>query len=135
MIPPFDLPGTAVTWDLPIGSDGVVLAGTPRLTLELTTTTSDLFLFGKFYDVDPSGNASVLYHQVMAKRLQSVLPNPAAQELTWDLTALAATIPPRHTLRVAVATSDAMHSASRVPGTTLVTGGSLFLPIVSGGLE
>jgi len=35
-------------------------------------------------------------------------------------------------LRLAVATSDAMHSTSRVPGTTLVTGASLFLPIVSG---
>lgn len=135
MIPTFDLPGTAVTWDLPVGSDGVVLAGTPRLTVELTTTTSDLFLFGKFYDVDPGGNASVLYHQVMANRLQSVLPNVAGQEVTWDLTALAATLPSGHVLRLAVATSDAMHSASRVPGTTLVTGASLFLPIVSGGLE
>jgi hypothetical protein len=71
----------------------------------------------------------------MAKRLQSMLPNAAGQEVTWDLTALAATLPSGHVLRLAVATSDAMHSTSRVPGTTLVTGGSLFLPIVSGGLE
>ena len=36
---------------------------------------------------------------------------------------------------VEVATSDAMHSASRVPGATMISGGSLFLPIVCGGLE
>jgi ABC-2 type transport system ATP-binding protein len=135
MAPTFDAPGTVVTWDFKVGAQGVGLVGMPKLTLELTTTTNDLFLFGKFYDVDGGGNASVLYHQVMAKRLRSALPSGASQSVTWDLTALSATLPAGHTLRLAVSTSDAAHSASRIPGATLVSGGSLFLPIVSGGLE
>ncbi|HLF70353.1 MAG TPA: CocE/NonD family hydrolase, partial [Actinomycetota bacterium] len=131
--PNFDAPGTALTWDFPVGLSGADLAGTPHLTLNLTTTTPDLFLFGKFYDVDANGRASVIYHQVMPTRLRSAQ-GLGTTTVDWDLTALTAHIAAGHTLRLAVSTSDAAHSASRFPGATLISGGSLSLPVVGGSL-
>ncbi|MEO7804175.1 MAG: CocE/NonD family hydrolase C-terminal non-catalytic domain-containing protein, partial [Actinomycetota bacterium] len=125
--PNFDAPGTAVAWDLPVGPAGLTLAGVPRLTMDFTTTSSDLFLFGKFYDVDQNGKAHVIYHQVMATRASGT-------QVTFDLTGLTARFAQGHTLRLVVSTSDAMHSASRSPGVTTVSGGSLRLPIVAGSL-
>lgn len=131
--PNFDAPGTSVAWNLPLGASGVSLVGTPHLSLNLTTTALDLFLFGKLYDVDASGKAHVIYHQVMAKRLSGAA-DLATHQISFDLTALSANIASGHTLRLVVSTSDAMHSASRTPGVTVVSGGSLSLPVVAGSL-
>lgn len=131
--PTFDAPGTALTWNFPVGLSGADLAGTPHLSLNLTTTTPDLFLFGKLYDVDASGKASVIYHQVMPVRLRDAQ-GLGTTTIDWDLTALTAHIAAGHTLRLAVSTSDVSHSASRFPGATLISGGSLSLPVVGGSL-
>lgn len=137
-VPTFDAPGTAVSWDLPVrGAEDVLLVGTPRITLDFTTTTNDLFLFGKLYGVDEEGRASVIYHQVMAKRVQYPQddPPPHTDTVSFDLAALSKTLPVGHKLRVAVATSDAMHSASREPGVTIVEDATIDMPVVKGALQ
>lgn len=128
----FDAPGTAVAWDLPVDGE-LALVGTPHLTLTVETTTDELFLFAKLYEVDEDGRAEVLYHQAMAKALRG---HGAAGPTTvaWDLAALSAEIPADHTLRAAVSTSDAMHASSREPGATLVLGGQVEMPVEGGEL-
>lgn len=126
-----DAPGTAVSWDLPVEDGELALAGTPWLELSLSTTTDELFLFGKLEDVRPDGRSEVIYHQAMAKAVRGAAD---AGEITvaWELAALTTVLPEDHRLRLTVATSDAMHSASRQPGVTDVHGGHLELPIEAG---
>lgn len=127
----FDAPGTAVSWELPIEGDELALAGTPQLTLDLSTTTDELFLFGTLEDVRPDGRSEVIYHQAMAKAVRGAA-DDGPVSATWNLTALTTVVPDDHTLRLTVATSDAMHSASRQPGLTDIHGGELVLPVEAG---
>lgn len=127
----FDAPGTAISWDLPLGPGGLELAGTPRLDLTLETTTDELFLFGKLEEVRPDGRSEVIYHQAMAKAVRGA-GGDGTVTTSWNLSALTTELPADHTLRVTVSTSDAMHSASREPGTTEVLDGQLALPVEGG---
>lgn len=129
----FDTPGTAVSWDLPTGGDGVTLTGTPRLSLTVETTSDELFLFGKLEDVRPDGRSEVIHHQVRPLAVRgAALDGP--RTVTWNLTALSEVLPSDHTLRVTVATSDAMYAPSRSPGTTWISDGRVDLPVEDGGL-
>lgn len=129
-----DAPGTAVSWDMDVGSSGLQLVGTPALELTVSTSTDELFLFGKLEEVGPDGRSEVLYHQAMAKALRGA-GGEGPVEVEWNLAALAASLPSDRTLRVTVAASDAMHSPSREPGATTVLGGQLLLPAEAGSVS
>lgn len=128
----FDTPGTALAWDLPADED-LALVGTPRISLTVETTTDELFLFAKLYEVDAEGRAEVLYHQAMAKALRGHGAD-GATTVSWDLAALSAEVPAEHDLLVAVSTSDPMHAASREPGATRVLDGEVVVPVEEGSL-
>lgn len=130
----FDAPGTVVTFDTAPLTSSLDVAGIPRATFTVSSTTTDTVLFVKLYDVAPNGTATLVRRTVQAVRLQT---NPTGVPALVDVDLIGAghRWAVGHRLRLAVATTDLAYLTSRQPGVYTIrtggtTGATLRLPTV-----
>lgn len=131
---PFDAPGTVVTFDTAPLATALDVAGIPRGSFAVSSTTTDTVLFVKLYDVAPDGTATLIRRTVQAVRLQTN-PTGAPARVDLDLVGAAHRWAAGHRLRLAVATTDMSYLNSRQPGVYTIrtggtTGATLRLPTV-----
>lgn len=129
-----DAPGTVKTFDTATLTTPIDVAGIPRVTFTVSSTTTDTVLFVKLYDVAPDGTATLIRRTVQAARLQT---NPIGLPAQVDLDLIGAghRFGVGHKLRLAVATTDMAFLNSRQPGVYTIrtggtTGATLRLPTV-----
>ncbi len=120
----FDAPGTVATFDTPLLTTPLDLAGIPQATFTVSSTTTDTMLFVKLYDVAPDGTATLVRRTVQAVRLQTN-PTGVPAQVDVDLIGAAHRWAAGHRLRLAVATTDLAFMNTRQPGVyTVRTGGT-----------
>lgn len=119
----FDAPGTVATFDTAPLAAPLDVAGIPRATFTVSSTTTDTVLFVKLYDVAPDGTATLVRRTVQAVRLQTN-PTGLPAQVDVDLIGAGHRWATGHKLRLAVATTDMAFITSRQPGVyTIRTGG------------
>jgi ABC-2 type transport system ATP-binding protein len=131
---PQDVPGQFAAFTAPPFAQDTEAVGVPTAHLHVSSAAGQpIVLFGKVFDVDPSGNATLIHRMVAPVRITD--PGGAV-----DVTLLgfAHLFPAGHAVRVEFATTDMYYANSRVPDViTLTTGGadpaSFTLPVVQHG--
>lgn len=119
---PTDPPGEFASWSTaPLAHDTDVV-GIPQLTVQVSAPaassvdpTSELVLFGKLYDVDPSGNVS-LVHGIVAPLRVGDASKPVHVNLPGQVHRYAA----GHRIELVLASTDQAYAGSRVPGAITV---------------
>lgn len=132
--PAFDAPGTVATFDTPVLSAPLDVAGIPRASFTVSSTTTDTVLFVKLYDVAPDGTATLIRRTVQAARVQTN-PTGLPARVDVDLVGAGHRWAAGHRLRLAIATTDTAFLTSRQPGVYTIhtgglTGATLHLPAV-----
>jgi putative CocE/NonD family hydrolase len=132
-VPAEDAPGTAASFTSGPLAQPIVSVGVPTARLRLSHVAhTDLVLFAKVYDVDASGNATLIHRLVAPIRV------PTARLKPWvdiKLLGFAHRFAADHRIRVTFATSDASSFDNPSPDViTLVTGlgPSFTLPVTKG---
>jgi len=98
------LPGQHASFDTAPLTSGISITGSSRVTVRITSTATDAFLFASLLDVGPDGSSSLPRQLVSAIRLDKL---PAAgQEVTIALPAIVRDVPAGHRLRVVLSSTD-----------------------------
>jgi putative CocE/NonD family hydrolase len=132
-VPAGDAPGTSASFTSGPLAQPLVSVGVPTARLRLShVAPTDLVLFAKVYDVDPSGNAALVHRLVAPIRVPT---NRLTPWVDVKLLGFAHRFGAGHQIRVTFATTDATSYNNPSPDViTLVTGlGTSFtLPVLKG---
>jgi len=138
-VPEADLPGTTASWNTaPLGAK-VDVAGSPKLTLAVSSPTAaatqlggpagDLVLFVRLQDVAPDGTASDINNLTAPVRIPDV-----TKPFTVTLPAFVHRFAPGHRIRLVVASSSVNYRGGLGANLVTITSGSagqvLKLPVV-----
>ena len=115
--PPTDLPGQfAAFTSLPFRRD-VVSVGVPTAHLHLSAAVyGDVILFGKVFDVDGSGNSTLIHRLVAPVRVFNT-----SQGVDMNLLGFAHLFPQGHRVRFEVATTDQTSTSDHAPLPDVIT--------------
>jgi hypothetical protein len=131
--PPLDLPGQTASFTSPPLPTAVESVGVPRARLRLShTSPTDLFLFGKVYDVAPDGSAELIHRMVAPVRVPT---SALGEPVDLNLIGFAHRFEAGHAVRLVLTTTDQAYRNNPVADVvTLSTGaGSTFsLPLPPG---
>ncbi|HUR15194.1 MAG TPA: CocE/NonD family hydrolase [Mycobacteriales bacterium] len=132
-LPPADAPGTSASFTSGPLAQPIVSVGVPSARLRLSHVgRSDLFLFGKVYDVDPQGNATLIHRLVAPIRIPSPSLDPWVDV---KLLGFAHRFDKNHQIRVTFSTTDATSYNNPQPDVITLTTGlgtSFTLPVARG---
>jgi ABC-2 type transport system ATP-binding protein len=132
-LPPGDAPGTVASFVSGPLAQPLVSVGVPSARLRLShVARSDLYLFGKVYDVDGAGNATLIHRLVAPIRVPTIALDPWVDV---KLLGFAHRFPAGHRIRVDFSATDASSYNNPQPDViTLTTGlGTFFtLPTTKG---
>lgn len=98
----------------------LTLVGAPRVRIHVASTTGEVLLFGKVYDVSPEGQATLAGGQVAPLRVTGL--TAAGRDIDIELPTLARTFAAGHRLRIAFGTTDSAFSAQQRPAVITVAG-------------
>ena len=130
---PYDLPGQSATFTSPPFPTAVESVGVPRARLPLShTAPTDLYLFGKVYDVAPDGSAELLARMVSPVRVPSAA---LGEPVDLNLIGFAHRFEAGHRVRLVLTTTDSAYRNNPVADVvTLATGAgaTLSLPLPAG---
>lgn len=122
-VPPTDPPGEFASWSTPPLTADTDVVGIPQLTFRVSAPatssvdpTTELVLFGKLYDVDPSGNVT-LVHGIVAPIRVADTSKPVHLNLPGQVHRYAA----GHRIELVLASTDSAYLGSRVPGPITVS--------------
>lgn len=114
---PTDPPGEFASWSSGALANPVDIVGVPTLDLTLSAPaasnadpTTELVLFGKIYDVDPAGNATLVHGIVSPVRIADAT-KPVHINLPGQVHRYAA----GHRIELVLASTDSAYVGSRVP--------------------
>ncbi|HWD07678.1 MAG TPA: ATP-binding cassette domain-containing protein, partial [Actinomycetota bacterium] len=125
-VPPFDLPGQNATFTSPPLARPVELVGSPTVRLAVSSSTPDLELFVKLYDVASDATVSLPGGQVAPIRLAGLTPG-AEQTVTVTLPSVVQKFRTGDRLRLAIAATDAAYAN--------LTSATIYRLLVGGGAE
>jgi ABC-2 type transport system ATP-binding protein len=131
-LPPQDLPGQFAAFTSAPFTQDVEAVGVPTAHLHLSSAAGQpVVLFGKVFDVDASGNATLIHRLVAPVRIPD-----ASRAVDMTLLGLAHLFPAGHSVRFELAATDMYYANNRVPDLiTVITGGadpaSFTLPVVA----
>jgi len=122
-LPPTDPPGEFASWSTaPLAADTDVV-GIPDLTFTVSAPatsnqdpTTELVLFGKLYDVDASGTATLVHGIVAPARWAD-----ASKQLHLHLPGQVHRYAQGHRIELVLASTDSAYAGSRVPGPITVS--------------
>ncbi|MDQ3734146.1 MAG: alpha/beta fold hydrolase [Actinomycetota bacterium] len=104
---PTEIPEQSATFESDSLVDALEVVGTPVVNVEVASTSGEAVLFGKVYDVDADGAASLIMAQVAPARLTNV---PAsldqAQSTAIALPAMSYRFAEGHSIRVILTSTD-----------------------------
>jgi hypothetical protein len=131
--PPAELPGQYAAFTTPPFPEAVESVGVPRARLQLShVAPTDLFLFGKVYDVAPDGSAELVHRMTAPVRVPT---DALGEPVDLNLIGFAHRFEAGHAARLVLSTTDAAYRNNPVADVvTLTTGeGSTFaLPLPPG---
>ncbi len=114
-----DFPGQYARFDSAPVRTGLRVTGSPTAKVHVTSTTDDAVLFGKVYDVGPSGAQPVLPAQLVAPL--RVTGAKAGKDVTIVLPAIDHEIQKGHRLRLVLASTDLGYASPAAPATYTVS--------------
>lgn len=114
-----DFPGQYARFDSAPVRTGLRVTGSPTVKVHVTSTTDDAVLFGKVYDVGPSGAQPVLPAQLVAPL--RVTGAKAGKDVTIVLPAIDHEIQKGHRLRLVLASTDLGYASPAAPATYTVS--------------
>jgi ABC-2 type transport system ATP-binding protein len=129
-----DVPGQYATFDAPVLSNPIDVAGAPTVRLRAASPTGEATLFVKLYDVDASGAGTLSAGLVAPVRLTGLpVSITQAQPVTVTLPAIVRQFAPGHRVRIVVATSDQAFLTPATPTTyTVAVEPTVTLPTLVG---
>lgn len=108
---PTDIPDQTATFDSAVFESDMLFVGAPVVSVRVASPGGSAVLFGKLYDVDPDGQATLLRDLVAPVRLTGLATTiDQAQPIPITLAAIAQTIPAGHVLRVGLASTDQVYT-------------------------
>ena len=120
---PSDPPGEFAAWETPPLATDTDVVGVPEVTFSVSAPatsnldpSTELVLFGKIYDIDPSGNAT-LVHGIVSPARFADLSQPVHINLPGQVHRYAA----GHRIELVLASTDSAYLGSRVPGPITVS--------------
>jgi len=107
---PTDIPGQTAFFESAEFESDMQVLGAPVIDVKIASSTGDAVVFGKVYDVDPAGTATLLRGLVAPIRVTG-LPDSldAANPMTLTLPAIAHLFPAGHRMRVGLASTDQVY--------------------------
>ncbi len=129
---PTDVPGQFAAFTSPPFARDTESVGVPTAHLHVSSAAGQsIVLFGKVFDVDAAGNATLIHRLVAPVRITD-----PSRAVDVTLLGFAHLFPAGHSVRLEFATTDMYYAGSRVPDViTLATGGadpaSFTLPVVA----
>lgn len=119
---PADVPGEFASWSTAPLADDTDVVGIPQLTFTVTAPsassvdpTTELVLFGKLYDVDPSGKVTLVHGIVAPLRIDDTS-KPVHLNLPGQVHRYAA----GHRIELVLSTTDQAYAGSRIPSVITV---------------
>lgn len=104
---PIDIPDQTASFDSSVLETELVVVGAPLVSVRVASPTGEAVLFGKLYDIDPGGGATLLLGLVAPLRLTGLATTiDDAEPVTITLPAIAMRIPSGHQLQVGLASTD-----------------------------
>jgi ABC-2 type transport system ATP-binding protein len=120
---PTDLPGEFASWSTPPLSADTDVVGIPEVTFNVSAPAtsnvdpeSELVLFGKLYDVDASGNVTLVHGLVSPVRVADT-----SKPVHLNLPGIVHRFAAGHRLELALASTDTAYIGSRIPGPITVS--------------
>ncbi|MEW1641636.1 CocE/NonD family hydrolase [Streptomyces sp. NPDC091219] len=114
-----DFPGQYAAFDSARLTTGLRITGSPTVTVHVKSTSDDAVLFGKVYDVGPSGAQQVLPSQLVTPlRVEGA---KAGKDVTITLPAIDHDVQSGHHLRLVLASTDLGYASPAAPATYTVT--------------
>ncbi|MFJ3894039.1 CocE/NonD family hydrolase [Streptomyces sp. NPDC090083] len=114
-----DFPGQYAAFDSARLTTGLRITGSPTVTVHVKSTSDDAVLFGKVYDVGPSGTQQVLPSQLVTPlRVEGA---KAGKDVTITLPAIDHDVQSGHHLRLVLASTDLGYASPAAPATYTVT--------------
>lgn len=118
--PAMEMPGQNLAFTTAPFDVTTELVDVPRLRLNLSGAAPvDIRLFGKIYDVDPDGNATLIRRQVAPARFPAAA--AAAGPVDMHLVGSVHAFEPGHSLRIVLATTDLAYFNELVPNQITLT--------------
>ncbi|HXA29389.1 MAG TPA: CocE/NonD family hydrolase [Candidatus Angelobacter sp.] len=130
---PQDVPGQFAAFTAPPFAQDTEAVGVPTAHLHLSGTTGQpLVLFGKVFDVDAAGNATLIHRLVAPVRI----PDASGGAVDMTLLGFAHLFPAGHAVRFELAATDTYYANSRTPDVITISSGgadpaSFTLPVVA----
>lgn len=120
---PQEITGQNVSFTSEAFATDVVSVGVPSAHLHMShLNTRDLVFFGKVYDVDPSGNATLIHRLIAPVRVPAA---NVSKTIDIKLAGFAYKFGAGHKVRLTLASTDATSYNAKVPDQiTVVTGGT-----------
>lgn len=135
---PMEIPGQAATFESEVLVEGLDVVGSPVINLDVASNSGAAVLFGKVYDVDPDGTATLVQGLVAPARLTGLPASlEGAESIAITLPALAHSFQEGHQMRVVVSSTDqgfatpedaAVYQVALAEGAT----GALIIPDLTG---
>ncbi len=114
-----DFPGQYAAFDSAPLTSGLRITGSPMVTVHVKSTSDDAVLFGKVYDVGPSGTQQVLPSQLVTPfRVEGA---KSGKDVTITLPAIDYDVQSGHHLRLVLASTDLGYASPAAPATYTVT--------------
>ncbi|MFJ8056347.1 CocE/NonD family hydrolase [Streptomyces sp. NPDC096142] len=114
-----DFPGQYAAFDSARLTTGLRITGSPTVAVHVKSTSDDAVLFGKVYDVGPSGTQQVLPSQLVTPlRVEGA---KAGKDVTITLPAIDHDVQSGHHLRLVLASTDLGYASPAAPATYTVT--------------
>ncbi|MGW3305695.1 alpha/beta fold hydrolase [Streptomyces sp. NPDC001073] len=114
-----DFPGQYAAFDSAPLTTGLRVTGSPTVTVHVKSTSDDAVLFGKVYDVGPSGTQQVLPSQLVTPlRVEGA---KSGKDVTITLPAIDYDVQSGHHLRLVLASTDLGYASPAAPATYTVT--------------
>jgi putative CocE/NonD family hydrolase len=136
---PTDAPGSFASWKSTPLAGNVDVVGEPSVTVTVAdplATAPGVALFAKLYDVDPSGNVTLVHKLISPIR---VAPAQLGHPITIALPGIVHRFAKGHTLELVIAGTDEAYSTNTVAQPVTVSSGpgsagTLTVPVVAGHL-
>ena len=109
----YDLPDQSASFDSPPLPHGIDVVGVPHLRFSVGSTTGEVMLFAKLYDIAPDGTTVLPGRAVAPLRLSA--PAGTAATVDMDLAGVAHHFAAGHRVRLALAATDQGYANLRQP--------------------
>ena len=119
-LPPLDIPGQNTTFVTTPLRDPIEVVGSPRLTLRVSSTTSDLVAFVKVYDVASDATVTLPGGLVGAVHVTGLTPG-VPKDVDVTLPAIAHLFPAGDRIRLVLAATDSAYASPRTAATYGIT--------------